>query len=310
MAGALKQLLNTDYVTLLECLFVPWISFLIKVCEPPSEFGPSNWNLRMAVDPRSLRSLSRWPPCLLQVFYFDLSPNLGSSEGVHATRISARRAAAWEHLHGPLIGSVLWINAALSGLIDLVDQQAASCHAYACCRACSYAYACSCAYSYADTCTCTHSYARSCLVDEQKGDATNRYHHQSANERRWSFVGAFSTFLLVCTCQQSLHRGSGRGSRKIGATNRFYLRLAFLAVLLALPPLYITVLGELKTAPIFEVVSIALLTILAAFELWGRGVHTTLTLTLTLRAVGPRCAHDPNSNPNPSSCGAEVCTRP
>ena len=72
-----------------------------------------------------------------------------------------------------------------------------------------------------------------------------RFGNQSATERRWSFVGAFAAFLLVCTCQQGHHRGSGRGSRKVGATNRFLIRFGFVGVLMVLPPIFLAIFGDI-----------------------------------------------------------------
>jgi hypothetical protein len=64
-------------------------------------------------------------PCvalLLKVFYFDLSQYHGADAGVHAVRVSSGRAAAWSLLHLPLLGTILWIGAAVQDLVDTRDE--------------------------------------------------------------------------------------------------------------------------------------------------------------------------------------------
>ncbi|KAL1527591.1 hypothetical protein AB1Y20_008978 [Prymnesium parvum] len=178
VAGALKQLDQFNLLTLLECLFVPWVAFLIKV------------------------------------FYFDLSPGLASSNGIHATRVSTWRGAAWAYLHGPIIGSVLWVNASISGLISVAGADDAD----------------------------------------------------AASTRKWSFVGAFTSFVVLCSAQQALHQGSGKGHRRIGATRRKIMRLIFIGILCSFPLLPLS-------APVFQLVAVLLLTLLTSIELWGRGFN-------------------------------------
>ena len=63
---------------------------------------------------------------LLKVFYFDLSQYHGADAGQHAVVVSERRAAAWSLLHLPLMGTVLWIGAAIRDLVgsrhDALDR--------------------------------------------------------------------------------------------------------------------------------------------------------------------------------------------
>ena len=52
-----------------------------------------------------------------KVYYFDLSPALGSLPNEHAFRASVLRGGLWSVLHGPLIGCVLWLAVAMQGLV-------------------------------------------------------------------------------------------------------------------------------------------------------------------------------------------------
>ena len=60
-----------------------------------------------------------WLAFALKVFYFDLSPHHRSGHCTHAMRTSVPRAMAWTLLHGPLIGTVLWISQATDALLNL-----------------------------------------------------------------------------------------------------------------------------------------------------------------------------------------------
>lgn len=49
-----------------------------------------------------------------------------------------------------------------------------------------------------------------------------------------SFGAALVSYVLCVTLVQLLHRGQGRGQRKLGKTRRLALRLVFLALLVGL----------------------------------------------------------------------------
>jgi len=52
-----------------------------------------------------------------KVYYFDLSPAMGSSPNEHAFRASVFRGGLWSILHPPLIGCVLWLAVAMQALV-------------------------------------------------------------------------------------------------------------------------------------------------------------------------------------------------
>ena len=56
--------------------------------------------------------------------YFDLSQYHGSDAGLHATRTSRLRSVLWSLCHLPLLGTMLWIAAALATLLDCKDDKA------------------------------------------------------------------------------------------------------------------------------------------------------------------------------------------
>jgi len=55
---------------------------------------------------------------LIKVYFFDLSPHFGdTSKNTHAMRVSRRRGLAFNLLHVPTFGAIIWISSALGGLI-------------------------------------------------------------------------------------------------------------------------------------------------------------------------------------------------
>jgi hypothetical protein len=86
----------------------------------------------------------------------------------------------------------------------------------------------------------------------------------------WGVVAAFASYLLICTVQQLLHRGIGRGARRVGKRKRLAVRGSVIA--LSYLSVYAYGAGWLDTDRWWAVWAyMAVVTMLAIFELYGRG---------------------------------------
>lgn len=192
---------------------------------------------------------------LLKIFYFDLSPHYGGSALTsHAMRISLPRSVAWQLLHLLLFGSVLWISKAAPDLVVRSGETAAELLAAA----------------------------------EDPGGVRVSAGAPCA-DNAVSFGAALVSYVLCVTLVQLLHRGQGRGQRKLGKTRRLALRLVFVALLVGLT--LFAVATAMDTHAYFWLAA-ALMATDVAIELWGRGFS----------CARPMPAEDPNaasSSPTP-----------
>ena len=97
--------------------------------------------------------------------------------------------------------------------------------------------------------------------------------HLTAPHGRWQLCAAFTCYLAIATAAQMMHRGSGRGSRRMGKTRRMLTRAAGMAVLVAAQIFLGVDDGELDNqlggVVVTATVNLGWLSMLAAVELVG-----------------------------------------
>ena len=199
---------------------------------------------------------------LLKIFYFDLSPHYGGSAlSSHAMRISLPRSVAWQLLHLLLIGSILWIAKAAPDLVVRSGETAAE------------------------------------LLAAAEDDGARA--GAPCADNAISFGAALVSYVLCVTLVQLLHRGQGRGQRKLGKTRRLALRLVFLAVLVGLTR--VAVATAMDTHVYFWA-AVGLMATDVAIELWGRGFDCARPMPVEARSAA--------SSPTPRRRDRDLVSRP
>jgi low temperature requirement protein LtrA len=240
-----------DWSILAMCAATPWAAFLIKVfyfdcCQLDDDDS--------LVHSESAPSASSGPLEVLaqQIANANLS-NSGSggkTRSVHATELSAARALVWSFLHLPLIGCILWVSVSLSQLVGVIAIAPASSSA-----------------------AHPHPHPPAAppppLLSLSSGPPPLPMTPTPEAEGPvpWHLCAAFAAFIGIGTLQQVLHRGSGRGTRKLGKKRRIVLRLLGIAALcVAQLPLALVAPSRLRGGVTVAVV-LSGLTAIAALEL-------------------------------------------
>jgi len=225
-----------------------------------------------------------WAAFLIKTFYFDLcqvdldTPAIGR----HATEISTSRAALWSLLHLPLIGCICWVSVSLVKV--LLGPTAAPHEVGGPPPA---------APGIAHMWGSAHARGQSAPDD----DSLHAVKLAHAPHGRWQLCAAFIAFIVIGTLQQSLHRGSGRGSRRCGKRRRMLIRMVGLVALAAMQaPL--ARLGDSDTRDVLTVgVDLAWLSFLAATEVAGLRFIASTTSTALSAQIAPTA-----SAPSTSLC--------